>query len=88
MMSQARAQYAANPSLASATRASAVAALPKPRLPIPQELDVSERLDRAISKCSQLLDQARAQLAAPVSDLLPSKLTPMRLPTREQRRTP
>jgi len=76
MMAQARATYAANPQLVADIRARAVAKLPKPLPPTPEDLDFNERLDRAIAKSSGLIEEARAQLAAPVSAFLPAELIP------------
>ncbi|KAK4539499.1 hypothetical protein LTR36_010897 [Oleoguttula mirabilis] len=82
-MAQARAKYAANPKLVAQIRANALARLAKPLPLTPEDFDFTERVDCAISSSSRLLDQARAQLAAPNSDFLPAELTPDEVAERE-----
>ncbi|KAK3700800.1 hypothetical protein LTR37_015772 [Vermiconidia calcicola] len=63
-MARARAKYAENPTLLPK-----VEQLPQP-VPTPEELDVDERLDAANAKCTALLAEVEAQLAAPIVTLL------------------
>ena len=74
-MTHARAVYAADPSRVSSIRAEALASLPKPLPPSPEELDFSERVDRAVVQSMSMLVQAEEQLAAPISAFLPSEQT-------------
>ena len=83
MMAQARAKYAANPDEVRRIRVDARAKLPKPLPPTPEELDCNERSDRAISQSQQMLDEARAQFAAPPSAFLPAELAPPEIAEQE-----
>ncbi|KAK1812749.1 hypothetical protein LTR12_012843 [Friedmanniomyces endolithicus] len=76
MMAAARAKYSADPTLTSKIRADAIAKLPTSLPTTPATLDLNERLDRVIAKSGDLIAEAQAQLAAPVSDFLPPELTP------------
>ncbi|KAI7611401.1 hypothetical protein KC346_g8306 [Hortaea werneckii] len=69
------AKYAQNPSAIATIRATAIAKLAKPLSPTPENLDRTERTDVAIAKSTQLIEEAKAQLAKPVSDYLPAQLT-------------
>ncbi|KAK3686649.1 hypothetical protein LTR37_019580 [Vermiconidia calcicola] len=63
-MARARAKYAENPTLLPK-----VEQLPQP-VPTPEELGVDERLDATNAKCTTLLAEVEAQLAAPIVTLL------------------
>ncbi|KAI7544825.1 hypothetical protein KC331_g6570 [Hortaea werneckii] len=69
------AKYAQNPSAIAVIRAAAIAKLAKPFSPTPENLDMMERTDVAIAKSTQLIEEAKAQLARPVSAYLPAQLT-------------
>ncbi|RMY64411.1 hypothetical protein D0863_09836 [Hortaea werneckii] len=69
------AKYAQNPSAIAAIRTAAIAKLAKPLSPTPENLDMMERTDVAIAKSTQLIEEAKAQLARPVSAYLPAQLT-------------
>ncbi len=84
MMATARAKFAADPSLTSKIRADAIAKLPTALPPTSATLDFNERLDRAITKSSDLIAEAQAQLAAPVSDFLPTELTPAEIAEQKE----
>ncbi|KAK1812507.1 hypothetical protein LTR12_013093 [Friedmanniomyces endolithicus] len=75
MMVAARAKYAADPALTFKIRADAIAKLPTSLPPTPTTLNFKECQDRAIAKSSNLIAEAQAQLAAPLSDFLPTELT-------------
>ncbi|KAI7234484.1 hypothetical protein KC330_g4819 [Hortaea werneckii] len=75
MMDISYAKYAQNPSAIAAIRAAAIAKLGKPLSPTPENLDMMERPDVAIAKSTQLIEEAKAQLAKPVSAYLPAQLT-------------
>jgi len=79
MMAAARAKYAANPALLATIRADAVVKLAKALPPAPETLEFNERVDRGIALSSDLVAEAQAQLAAPVSAFLPAELTPSEL---------
>ncbi|KAI6798827.1 hypothetical protein KC332_g14630 [Hortaea werneckii] len=68
-------KYAQNPSAIATIRATAIAKLAKPLSPTPENLGMMERTDIAIAKSTQLIEEAEAQLAKPVSDYLPAQLT-------------
>ncbi|KAK5133313.1 hypothetical protein LTR08_007838 [Meristemomyces frigidus] len=74
-MSRIRASHATSPTLTANIRARALAQLPEPLPPSPEELDVSERLDRAVATSLHMLDQAHTQLTIPPSTSLPSSPT-------------
>ncbi|KAK1017703.1 hypothetical protein LTR54_002362 [Friedmanniomyces endolithicus] len=76
MMVAARAKYAADPALTFKICADAIAKLSTSLPPTPTTLTFKERLDHAIGKSSDLIAEAQAQLAAPVSDFLPTELIP------------
>ncbi|KAK0768953.1 hypothetical protein LTR59_017320 [Friedmanniomyces endolithicus] len=84
MMATARAKFAADPSLTSKIRADAIAKLPTALPPTSATLDFNERLDRAITKSSDIIAEAQAQLAAPVSDFLPTELTPAEIAEQKE----
>ncbi|RMX72402.1 hypothetical protein D0869_14655, partial [Hortaea werneckii] len=65
MMDISYAKYAQNPSAIAAIRAAAIAKLGKPLSPTPENLDMMERPDVAIAKSTQLIEEAKAQLAKP-----------------------
>ena len=75
MMAISYAKYAQNPSAFATIRATAIAKLAKPLSPTPENLDMTERTDVAIAKSTQLIEEAKAQLAKPISDYLPAQLT-------------
>ncbi|KAI7281010.1 hypothetical protein KC345_g4417 [Hortaea werneckii] len=75
MMAMSYAKYAQNPSAIATIRATAIAKLAKPLSPTPENPDMMERTDVAIAKSTQLIEEAKAQLAKPVSDYLPTQLT-------------
>ncbi|KAI7314106.1 hypothetical protein KC315_g11473 [Hortaea werneckii] len=75
MMNISYAKYAQNPSAIAAIRTTAIAKLAKPLSPTPDNLDMMERTDVAIAKSTQLIEEAKAQLARPVSAYLPAQLT-------------
>jgi len=81
-MAEARAKYFCHPELTEKVLTSCK--LPPPsRIPTPEQMEYNERLDSAIVKSETLLAQARAQLAAPVSDFLPTELTGAELVEKE-----
>ena len=75
MMAISYAKYAQNPSAIAAIRNAAIAKVTMPLSPTPENLDMMERTDFAIPKSTQLIDEAKAQLAKPVSAYLPAQLT-------------
>ncbi|KAI7210466.1 hypothetical protein KC352_g17188 [Hortaea werneckii] len=75
MMAISYAKYAQSPSAIAKLRATAIAKLAKPLSPTPENLDMMERTDIATAKSTQLIEEAKAQLAKPVTDYLPAQLT-------------
>ncbi|GAB1742200.1 hypothetical protein NU219Hw_g7761t1 [Hortaea werneckii] len=73
MMDISYAKYARNPSAIAAIRTAAIANVAKPLTP--GNSDMMERTDVAIAKSTQLIEEAKAQLAKPVSAYLPAQLT-------------
>lgn len=71
-----RARYAAKPELVSQIASEAVAKIPKMLPPTPEVLASNESLDRNMAASMHMLDEARAQLTAPIADFLPAELTP------------
>jgi hypothetical protein len=75
MMAEASHKYTSDPQQVAVTRTDATAKLPRPLPPTPEDLDLAERTDSAVSKTERLIREAKAQLAKPVSDYLPKQLT-------------
>ncbi|KAI7500233.1 hypothetical protein KC367_g3801 [Hortaea werneckii] len=75
MMNMSYAKYAQNPSAIAAIHAITIAKLAKPLSQTPENPDMMECTDVAIVKSTKLMEEAKAQLAKPVSAYLPAQLT-------------
>ncbi|KAI7373073.1 hypothetical protein KC336_g20486 [Hortaea werneckii] len=75
MMNMSYAKYAQNPSAIAAIRAVAIAKLTKPLSPTPENLHMMEHTDIAIAGSTKPIEEAKSQLAKPVSAYLPAQLT-------------